>query len=70
MCIHVIVQAKHSSILWLNLVPKVLWEMRAKHMIGCVSIGLEGNEARAYHTHQAFNNWQKMNAAIFVTAAV
>ena len=44
---------KTLSILWLNLVPKVLWEMRAKHMIGCVSICLEGNEARAYHTHQA-----------------
>ena len=40
------------SVLWLNLVPKVLWEMRAKYLIGCVSIRLEGNQARAYYTHQ------------------
>ncbi|SPL72332.1 GNAT family N-acetyltransferase [Acinetobacter stercoris] len=40
------------SLLWMNLVPKVLWEMRAKYLIGCVSIRLEGNQARAYHTHQ------------------
>lgn len=43
---------KALSILWLNLMPKVLWEMRAKHIIGCVSIRLLGNEARAYYTHQ------------------
>lgn len=40
------------SVLWLNLMPKVLWEMRAKYLIGCVSIRLEGNQARAYYTHQ------------------
>ncbi|TCM67567.1 putative hemolysin [Acinetobacter calcoaceticus] len=40
------------SILWLNLVPTVLWKMKAKHLIGCVSIRLEGNQARAYYTHQ------------------
>lgn len=40
------------SVLWLNLVPKVMWEMRAKYLIGCVSIRMEGNQARAYYTHQ------------------
>lgn len=43
---------KALSILWLHLMPKVLWEMKAKHVIGCVSIRMQGNEARAYHTHQ------------------
>ena len=43
---------KALSVLWLNLLPKVIWEMRAKHLIGCVSIRLQGNEARAYYTHQ------------------
>lgn len=43
---------KALSMLWLNLAPKVLWSMRAKHLIGCVSIRLEDNLARAYHTHQ------------------
>lgn len=40
------------SILWLNLAPTVLWKMKAKHLIGCVSIRLEDNLARAYYTHQ------------------
>lgn len=40
------------SILWLNLVPTVLWKMKAKHLIGCVSIRLQDNLARAYYTHQ------------------
>lgn len=43
---------KALSVLWLNLMPKILWEMRAKHIIGCVSIRLQGNEARAFYTHQ------------------
>ncbi|EPF71104.1 GNAT family N-acetyltransferase [Acinetobacter rudis] len=40
------------STLWLNLAPTVLWKMKAKHLIGCVSIRLEDNLARAYYTHQ------------------
>lgn len=40
------------SILWLNLVPTVLWKMKAKHLMGCVSIRLEDNKARAFYTHQ------------------
>ncbi|WP_010115394.1 GNAT family N-acetyltransferase [Acinetobacter sp. P8-3-8] len=40
------------SMLWLNLVPTVLWKMKAKYLIGCVSIRLEDNKARAYYTHQ------------------
>jgi putative hemolysin len=47
---------KALSVLWLNLVPKVLWGMRAKHLIGCVSIRMDGNESRAYHTHQFMKN--------------
>lgn len=43
---------KALSTLWLNLIPKVLWGMRAKYLIGCVSIRWEGNQSRAYHTHQ------------------
>ncbi|WP_174493243.1 GNAT family N-acetyltransferase [Acinetobacter sp. Marseille-Q1623] len=43
---------KALSILWLNLVPMVLWKMKAKHLMGCVSIRLEDNKARAYYTHQ------------------
>lgn len=43
---------KALSMLWFNLAPKVLWEMRAKHLMGCVSIRLEDNLARAYHTHR------------------
>lgn len=33
------------SMLWLNLVPTVLWKMKAKHLMGCVSIRLEDNKA-------------------------
>lgn len=40
------------SVLWLNITPRVLWSMRAKHVIGCVSVRLEDNLARAYYTHQ------------------
>lgn len=40
------------STLWLNIAPTVLWKMKAKHLIGCVSIRLEDNLARAYYTHQ------------------
>lgn len=40
------------SMLWLHLLPKVVWGMRAKHLMGCVSVRLEDNWARAYHTHQ------------------
>lgn len=43
---------KALSLLWLNLAPRVLWGMRAKHLIGCVSVRLNDNLARAYHTHQ------------------
>ena len=43
---------KALSMLWLNLVPKVLWSMRAKYLMGCVSIHLQDNLARVYHTHQ------------------
>ena len=43
---------KALSMLWLNLVPKVLWSMRAKYVMGCVSIHLEDNLARAYYTHR------------------
>ncbi|TCB37564.1 GNAT family N-acetyltransferase [Acinetobacter sp. ANC 4910] len=52
-CVHHRYRSSRAlSILWLNLVPKVLWEMRAKYLIGCVSIRLQGNQARAYYTHQ------------------
>lgn len=47
---------KALSMLWLNLVPKVLWGMRAKALIGCVSVRLEDNLARAYYTHQYLQN--------------
>ncbi len=47
---------KALSMLWLNMAPKVLWEMRAKHLIGCVSIRLQDNEARAYCNHQRMKN--------------
>lgn len=40
------------SMLWLNLVPKILWGMRAQYLMGCVSVRLEDNLARAYYTHQ------------------
>ncbi|MBK5646336.1 GNAT family N-acetyltransferase [Acinetobacter proteolyticus] len=43
---------KALSMLWLNLTPKVLWSMRAKYLMGCVSIHLEDNLARAYYTHR------------------
>lgn len=43
---------KALSMLWLNLMPKLLWSLRAKHIIGCVSIRMLDNEARAYYTHQ------------------
>lgn len=43
---------KALSTLWLNLVPKVLWSMKAKYLMGCVSIHLDDNAARVYHTHQ------------------
>ena len=43
---------KALSILWVNLLPKVIAEMRAKYLIGCVSIRMQGNETRAYYTHQ------------------
>jgi len=39
---------KALSMLWLNLTPKVLWSMRAKYLMGCVSIHLDDNLARAY----------------------
>ncbi|AOA59091.1 GNAT family N-acetyltransferase [Acinetobacter larvae] len=44
------------SVLWLNLVPTVLWQMRAKHLIGCVSVRLEDNLARAYYTDLYLKN--------------
>lgn len=47
---------KALSVLWLNLLPKVLWEMKAKYVIGCVSVRLKGNEAQAYYTHQFIKN--------------
>lgn len=43
---------KALSLLWLNIAPKILWGMKAKSLMGCVSIRLEDNIARAYHTHQ------------------
>ncbi|ENV09603.1 MULTISPECIES: GNAT family N-acetyltransferase [Acinetobacter] len=43
---------KALSMLWLNLTPKVLWSMRAKYLMGCVSIHLDDNLARAYYTHR------------------
>ncbi|QNH50521.1 GNAT family N-acetyltransferase [Acinetobacter venetianus] len=43
---------KALSMLWLNLAPKVLWSMRAKYLMGCVSIHLEDNLARTYYTHR------------------
>ncbi len=43
---------KALSTLWLNLAPKVLWSMRAKYLMGCVSIHLQDNLARAYYTHR------------------
>lgn len=42
---------KALSMLWMNLAPKVLWSMRAKYLMGCVSIQLEDNLARCYYTH-------------------
>ena len=50
---------KALSVLWLNLLPKILWEMKAKYVIGCVSIRLKGNEAQAYYTHQFIQNLQQ-----------
>ncbi len=50
---------KALSVLWLNLLPKILWEMKAKYVIGCVSIRLKGNEAQAYYTHQFIKNLQQ-----------
>ena len=38
--------------LWLNMAPKILWSMRAKYLMGCVSIHLEDNLARTYYTHR------------------
>ncbi len=56
-CVHTRYRStKALSVLWLNLIPKVLWSMRAKYIIGCVSIRLEGNQARAYYTHQYLQN--------------
>ena len=55
---------KALSILWLNLIPMVLWKMKAKHLIGCVSIRLDQNKSRAYHTHELIkklNEKQKIN---------
>jgi putative hemolysin len=43
---------KALSMLWMNLTPKVLWSMRAKYLMGCVSIQLEENLARSYYTHR------------------
>ena len=43
---------KALSMLWMNLAPKVLWSMRAKYLMGCVSIHLDDNLARAYYTHR------------------
>ncbi|GAA5187890.1 GNAT family N-acetyltransferase [Acinetobacter kookii] len=43
---------KALSVLWTNLLPKIVEEMRAKYLIGCVSIRMQGNESRAYYTHQ------------------
>ncbi len=43
---------KALSMLWLNITPKVLWSMRAKYLMGCVSIQLEDNLARTYYTHR------------------
>ena len=43
---------KALSTLWMNLIPKVLWSMRAKYLMGCVSIHLEQNLARVYYTHR------------------
>lgn len=43
---------KALSVLWLNLVPTVLWKMKAKHLMGCVSIRYADNQARAYYTHE------------------
>ena len=37
---------KALSMLWLNMAPKILWSMRAKYLMGCVSIHLEDNLAR------------------------
>lgn len=51
-CVHPKFRSGHAlSVLWLNLLPKVLWGMRAKSLIGCVSIRLDDNLARAYYTH-------------------
>ena len=57
---------KALSILWLHLLPKVLLQMRAQYVLGCVSIRLAGNEARAYHTHQILQTLpahQRLNIA-------
>ena len=43
---------KALSMLWLNMAPKILWSMRAKYLMGCVSIHLEDNLARTYYTHR------------------
>ena len=43
---------KALSMLWLNMAPKILWSMRAKYLMGCVSIHLEDNLARTNYTHR------------------
>ena len=43
---------KALSMLWLNMAPKILWSMRAKYLMGCVSIHLQDNLARTYYTHR------------------
>lgn len=40
------------SVLWMHLLPTIVWKMQAKYLIGCVSIHLNKNLPRVYHTHQ------------------
>ncbi|CAB1210021.1 GNAT family N-acetyltransferase [Acinetobacter bouvetii] len=52
---------KALSVLWTNLLPKIIGEMRAQYLIGCVSIRMQGNEARAYYTHQYIKSLAKQS---------
>lgn len=43
---------KTLSILWVHIFRQFVLEMKANYLMGCVSVKLLGNEAKAYYTHQ------------------
>ncbi|KAA8731150.1 GNAT family N-acetyltransferase [Acinetobacter qingfengensis] len=52
-CVHQRYRCSRAlSLLWMHLLPRILIDLRAKYLIGCVSIHLQDNQARVYHTHQ------------------